>query len=535
MEQFLESIGSYLSSHAVFTLFVCLGMGYILGKVKVKTFVVGATMGTLLMGILISQLAAPEYGAALKSVLYYLFCFTLGFDVGPAFFSNFKSSGVKIMVLSVIFAALGLGITFLLCYLLHMDKVTGVGLMAGALTQTSIIEVAGFETSDVAVVYGITYTFGTLGVILFAKNIAPLVLRKPLAKIAKEKVDKLAKENGKKQTEEINETLQVRAYMLKAESVYCGMTTEQFEEKNENRIEVEAVYRGEQMISMPQEEVLLSGDVIQIVGDVGALDTADDRGLSEVTEPKYYQIQLVDAKIVLTDNFEEKGRALLSEHGVLLRSFGKKVSFQKNSIISVKGPAKAIKNVAKTMGYVKEEGNVTDIAFLALAIAVGVLIGSLKIVLKGFPLGLGESVGVLLIGLLCGWWYERKPRMGNIPPATRLFLKSLGLNLYIAVVALGIGSGFMEVLKTNGLQIILCGIAITLTPHLLSLLIGKYILRIDEADLLGGLCGSGTCTAGLNALTDETGSSVFTLGYAPGCAAGNILLTLAGLVLSIIM
>jgi putative transport protein len=86
----------------------------------------------------------------------------------------------------------------------------------------------------------------------------------------------------------------------------------------------------------------------------------------------------------------------------------------------------------------------------------------------------------------------------------------------------------------NGWLILLLGAVVTLVPHILSLFFGKFILRIDDADLLGGLCGSGTCTSALNALTDETNSSVFTLGFAPGCAAGNILLTVMGLLLPLL-
>jgi putative transport protein len=284
-------------------------------------------------------------------------------------------------------------------------------------------------------------------------------------------------------------------------------------------------------MSLIQNHKLLVGDVIQVVGDVDALNLADDKGLREVTDPAYYQVQVVSRKIILTADFTENGSDLLSEYGLLITNSGGKVSFKKGSIVTVTGSEKAIEKAAKRMGYIKEEGNVTDIAFLSLAIAAGLFIGSLAITLADLSLSLGESVGVLLAGLVCGWFYNRKPRAGHIPQATRLFLKSLGLNLYIGVLALRVGGSFREAMSGNGWLILLLGAAVTLVPHILSLFFGKFILRIDDADLLGGLCGSGTCTSALNALTDETNSSVFTLGFAPGCAAGNILLTVMGLLL----
>ena len=111
----------------------------------------------------------------------------------------------------------------------------------------------------------------------------------------------------------------------------------------------------------------------------------------------------------------------------------------------------------------------------------------------------------------------------------------MGLNFYIAVLALSVGDKFFAAMSENGWLLILIGVVVTLIPHIASLLFGKYVMKIDEAELLGGLCGCGTCTAALNALSDETGSSVFALGYAPGCAAGNILLTLSGIILPMIL
>jgi putative transport protein len=172
---------------------------------------------------------------------------------------------------------------------------------------------------------------------------------------------------------------------------------------------------------------------------------------------------------------------------------------------------------------------------MSLAIAVGLFVGSLAITLSDLSLSLGESVGVLLAGLVCGWLYNKNPRYGRVPQATGSFLRSLGLNLYIGALALRVGGSFREAMTGNGWLILLLGAIVTLVPHLLSLLFGKFVLKLDDTDLLGGLCGSGTCTAALNSLTEETNSSVFTFGYAPGCAAGNILLTVMGLLLPFLL
>ena len=111
-------------------------------------------------------------------------------------------------------------------------------------------------------------------------------------------------------------------------------------------------------------------------------------------------------------------------------------------------------------------------------------------------------------------------------------MKSVGLNLFIAVKGLTTGRFDFD---SKLLLIIGLGIAVTLIPHIITLLFSKYVLKMDDADILGGQCGSGTCTAALNAITDSTGSTVFVTSFATTNAIANILLTIVGVVLSSII
>lgn len=538
MENILNYLNDYIGNHVAFLLFLCLGLGFIVGKLKIKSFSLGATVGTLLVGILLSQIASVEIPSTIKTVFFSLFCFTIGFEVGPAFFTGLRSSGIKLVGLSVFFTAVSVIAAFVICRISGLDVGYGIGLLGGALTQSSVTGAAQLEgdvAGHVATAFGLTYIFGTLGVVLFVKNIAPLILRKSLKTIVKEKVDSISAVTPQEEQNAINRILQVRAFVLTENSRYCGCTIEQVEDDFGGRIEIEAVYRGEDIVPDMQEQTLLIGDVIQVVGDISILDAADRDGLAEVSDPKYFRVELVDAKIVLTEDFSETGAEILSNYGILVKPSSRKKPFHRGSIISVKGSAKAIKKAAKKMGYIKDEGNVTDIAYLSIATAVGLLLGSLTLRWEHLSFSLGDCVGTLLAGLLCGWWYQKKPRVGRIPSATRIFLKNLGLNFYIAALSLEVGERFFASFGENGLKLILLGAILTLVPHLVSLLFGKYVMKIDDADLLGGLCGCGTCTAALNGLSDETNSSVFALGYAPGCAAGNIFLTIAGMILAMII
>ncbi|MDD4321249.1 MAG: hypothetical protein PHH31_06900, partial [Acidaminococcaceae bacterium] len=141
---------------------------------------------------------------------------------------------------------------------------------------------------------------------------------------------------------------------------------------------------------------------------------------------------------------------------------------------------------------------------------------------------LGAGGGALFMGLFFGWYQSKHPNIGQIPSSARWFLKSVGLNTFIAVVGISAGASFVVAVQSMGYMVLVIGALLAVVPHLISLYFGKYVLKLDAIDIIGGQCGAGTITAALNAVTDETGSSVFALSYTPGYAVGNVLLTVMG-------
>lgn len=180
------------------------------------------------------------------------------------------------------------------------------------------------------------------------------------------------------------------------------------------------------------------------------------------------------------------------------------------------------------MGYVRDEGTQTDVSYLSLGIVLGILIGSIMITIKAIPITLGTGGGSLFAGLLFGWWQDKHPNLGHIPSSVRWLLKSLGLNLFIACVGLTAGAAFLPAMKQMGWMVLILGIIVSIVPFVATLFFGRYVLKLNTVDNIGSLCGSGTITAALNAVTEEQGSSIFAIGYTPTYAVGNILITVMG-------
>ena len=69
---------------------------------------------------------------------------------------------------------------------------------------------------------------------------------------------------------------------------------------------------------------------------------------------------------------------------------------------------------------------------------------------------------------------------------------------------------------------------VTVVPLAVGTIVARYVLKMSPLMTLGGLAGAQTCTPGLNALREASGSNVGSLAYTVPYAIGNILLTVWG-------
>ena len=186
-------------------------------------------------------------------------------------------------------------------------------------------------------------------------------------------------------------------------------------------------------------------------------------------------------------------------------------------------------------GYADRPTDIADVAFIGGAIALGALIGALVVRVSGVPLTLSTAGGALIAGLVFGWLRSVHPTFGRIPTSTLWFMNSVGLNVFIAVVGISAGPGFVAGLQELGMSLFLWGIFATSVPLILGMFVGKYVFRFDPAILLGCCAGARTTTAALGMICDAAKSQVPALGYTVTYAVGNTLLTIWGMVVVILM
>jgi putative transport protein len=155
-------------------------------------------------------------------------------------------------------------------------------------------------------------------------------------------------------------------------------------------------------------------------------------------------------------------------------------------------------------------------------------VGALTLMVGDLPLSLTASGGALVMGLVFGWLRSVRPTFGRIPDPALWVFDTVGLAVFIGVVGIGAGPSFVAGLRATGLGLVVVAFFVALTPHVVAVLFGRYVLKMNPVVLLGSCSGAGTATAALRAIQDEAGSKLPVLGYTVPYAIGNILLTAWG-------
>ena len=546
-----SDIAHYLIANPVISIFICLALGYLIGKLKIKSFTIGATVGTLLVGLLISlvfkEAGTYQIDGTVKTIFFSLFIFAIGYEVGPSFFASLKSSGLKIIILSLFFAVAAFVVSMALFKAFGIGAGEAGGILAGSLTQSAILGTAdstmkgmlsGTELktaeSQMAIAYALTYVFGTVGVVVFLKNGAAKLIGVNLTDTVKKKIDQTNFHESSSENTVVG-NIKARAFCIENGAEFIGKTIGSVEEQYGDDLTITQIIRKGKKVNLASDVQLLEGDTVTIIGLLDAVLHFEAPGMKETDDSEALKLDVIKQEIVLTNHFSLDVIKHLSENGIVIseRKRDNNVLSEDQALkaldhLTLVGPKALIAKVVKKLGYVKDTGTETDVSFISMGLVVGLLIGAISFVVSGIPITLGSGGGALIGGLLFGYYQDKHSNYGLMPKATRWFCKSVGLNLFIAIVGLTSGASFLSALQSMGVKVLLIGVLVTILPHIASVYFGRFVLKLDAVDIIGALCGAGTCTAALNGVVEEYESSIFAVAYTPGYAMGNILLTVLG-------
>ena len=129
------NIVELLQNNSMLMLFLVIGLGYLIGNLKLGANALGPTVGVLLTALVFGHYGMeilPEVGA----FGFALFIFSVGLDAGPGFFSAFREDALKYIMLALIVALCGFAMAWVAAKLLSFPPGFDAGLLAGSLTST---------------------------------------------------------------------------------------------------------------------------------------------------------------------------------------------------------------------------------------------------------------------------------------------------------------------------------------------------------------------------------------------------------------
>ena len=558
----MQGFFTFLQQNPFLLLFFVVGLAVWIGRANIKGYGLGMVAGAIVVGAGLAVWSS-SYGVKLelnnfaKSLFYYLFMYGVGLRVGPSFVNSLKGDGIKFVVLAVVSSILGLALVVIFAKLFDLPTGAAGGMLAGSQTMSAAIGSAeqaitsgvvklpeGMKPEDatgmIALSYGITYIWGTVGIILICKY-----LPRWWSIDAKAAAKKYEKDFSVKNLEGGGLTgfrqFGLRAYRLE-NAAQIGLTIAGFRKSNPE-YRIVNVGRGGEPLGADPDLVLQKGDIVALGGATQHL--TEKMGLigPEVADATTLGIPMDQAEILVT-NKDVVGRTFESfretaiagqlqvtkvERGGVQIPAGLKTKLERMDIISVVGLKSAVNELGEMWGRIARTNTSTDLLTLAAGMILGFLIGRIEFPAFGAKIGLGNAGGLLLSGVIVSSIVSRLRFFGNTPNAARNVLEDLGLVVFVSIVGINAGAGLLAQLTgAVALKIFVAGFIACTIPPFIVWAIGFHIFKINPAVLMGGVAGARSHSGPCREAAVEIQSTVPWIGFPVAYAVSGILLTVFG-------
>lgn len=558
-----------LREYPTLAIFLTIGIGFLVGKIKIGSFQLGSVTAVLLVGVIVGQLNISISGP-IKMVFFMMFLFSIGYSVGPEFFRSLRGSGFK-QVLFALCMSCFIFITILLAAtLLSYSKGVAVGLFSGSETCSALIGVGSEaiarmggdktciqkEINLIPICYAVTYIYGTLGTVIILGNLGPKLLGglekvKTQARELEEQLN-ISNDHVNPALESALRKIYYRVYEVQTDWFATAHTVREIEKhllSHGIRIYIDRIWHNGAIIPPRYDCKIRLGDRLVVCGHNDQIIRVNNFFGEEISDPDLLSYHLERRGVVVAKkSFIGKSISELRKekymHGVVIRDAERKgkpltidldTRFEKGDHLTIVGRQSQIITTADAIGYADKPTISSDLMFVGLAIFIGGLFGALSIWIGSIPVSFGTSGGSLIAGLVFGWLRSKRPTFGHISPGALWLMNNLGLNVFVAVVGIEAAPTFLSGLREIGPLFFVVGIVTTTLPLLFGLWLGHKVFRFNPAITLGCCAGTRTCTASLGAVQDTIGSTVPTVGYTVTYAVSNIMLVFWGLLMVLLM
>jgi putative transport protein len=510
-------------------------LGLAIGSIKVRGISLGVA-GTLFAGILFGHLGwniDPEVRSFMQEFGLILFVYTIGMQVGPSFLASLRRQGLPLNALAAGIVLMGAALTVGLCYALGIDVAAGVGLFAGATTNTPALGAAqealkglGGISADRASLpglgYAVCYPFGILGIIL-----TMILVR------AAFRVNSAKELEGFRAAQRAGQPSLKRMNLLVDNPNLDGLAIRAVPGLKELGVVISRIRKAgtPEITTVRADTVLNRGDHLLAVGTKVNLEkfrviAGQECGENLMDAPGH----VIHRRVVVTHKevLGQTLRQLALDHvyGVtatrltradleIAVSADLKVQF--GDMLQLVGTEEAINKAASALGNSVQQLNHTKLIPMFFGIALGVLAGSYPIQFSNVPapVRLGLAGGPLVIAIALSRIGRIGPLLWYMPVNANVLLREFGIALFLSCVGLRSGANFLEtLLKGSGFLWMGVGVAITLVPLIVASLIARRLMKMNFMNLCGLLAGSMTDPPALAFANTVNGTDAPSVAYA---------------------
>jgi len=483
--------------------------GMLLGKIKIFKIKLGIA-GVLFAGLIVGHLGAnfnPEVIKFIKEFGLILFIYSIGLEVGPRFLSSLKHNGLTMNALAMGIILLGFIFAVIFKYAFNLSSPVISGIMCGAVTNTPGLGAAQQAISEqmanagdmsqiAGMAYAVAYPFGVIGIIL-----AMIFIRLIFHISVKDE-----KENYKREISGLSG--EPEAINMKViNGALLGKDIAFMRKSLKGEFALSRLWRNGESIIPEENEIIKEGDKLFGVSTKNNFSELEIKvGPIEKTLNLNFSGNIAMKHVVFT-NKKLAGKTI-GQIGIgrrfpvnitrIYRNGTEIMAAEEDSVefgdtLRIVGEKKVLDEVAALLGNSMEELSHPNIIPVFIGIFAGILLGSIPLAIPGLPAPakLGLAGGPLVIALFLGY----KGRIGKlsfyITPGANLFIRQLGIVLFLGCVGLSSGGKFVETISNGGYVWMMYGAAITFFPLLIIGILAR-LMKFNYLSICGMIAGSMT-------------------------------------------
>jgi putative transport protein len=482
----IESIREIIATQPILTVFLAIGLGYVIGQINIGGFSLGVG-AVLFVGLALGAFAPKaQITGPIGLIGLIMFLYGIGLLYGREFFDGMTGpAGRRYNLLALVGVMAGLVVALGLGKAFGIQLGQTLGLYAGSMTSTATLQAAldVMRNKDPSIGYSVAYPFGVIGPILciyfMTRRVRPKFPAKP-------------------------QSFHMGEIILSEAS--AGRTLDDLTKKLPGGAQVALIRKAGRNFIPTSDIVLGAGDALMVVADRAETiaEAAEKTGtlqpgqiVQDRSQLDYIRVFVGKAGLVGIPLARLPLPANWPIHLLHVRRYdidivpSPDLTLEFGDRVGVLCPPDRKDEVRKFFGDTVRSTAEFSYVSLGLGMALGILIGLIPIPIPGIGIvTLGIGGGPLIVALILGKLRRTGPLLWTMPLPANIVLRNFGLALFLATVGINAGQPFLRTVSQSGPTMLLIGAVVLLTTVAIVLLAGYYLLKIPYDDLLGIASGA---------------------------------------------